>query len=232
MPVAYRSSAVRSTGATVATFRGDMPSGVASGDFLVGFVANDRGATMSAAPTGWTLATGPQKDANNDSTGWTYWKVAAAPEASNYDWILDTASLGGTIIAAYTSADITGSVHKQASSGDANTVASHIGPSVVPSVDGCMIVGFHGTDESATFTPYFDQYNQGDERVDAEVSGFVELNLVDFLQTTAGSINFTFVTADNDGHTMHIIALAPTGGAPPPAYVYVPSQRILVGVGL
>lgn len=193
---------------------GNRPSGTVQDDLLITHICiNDAAFSVSTPPSGWNVVEGPVDSLDGDCRGYVYYKVAGASEPSTYTWTMSTGSASGAIhTVRYIGVDTSAPINISDSVGTAASTVNHTSPSITPSVDGCLIVGFCHVDKSGTQTPYWTPPSGYDERYDHEGGSFVESTSADLIQNTAASVSVTFTGNDGDAGAVVIVALAPVAG--------------------
>lgn len=93
----YAANAANSGSST--TMTGNKPSGAVENDLCVAFLfAGDSAASISAAPSGWTLLETDPGGAGSDMSAWMYWKKLGAGEGASWDWTLAATSVWHTVV--------------------------------------------------------------------------------------------------------------------------------------
>lgn len=213
------------------TWTMNAPSGVASGDTLIGvFGRSNTSRVISSYPSGWSQL--EQIDETVQVARFIVaYKIAGGSEPGTYDFTWDaSAGQGLGVLLRYSGGDgATPDAASQANAADETPPT----PTVVPTVDGSMIVGVIGVDITAGSThPHFTPPSGWTERIDAnETVDYTCISVADFIQTTAASITADFGQPVGEGFasaTMAVvIAPAGGGGGSPVTQLFVTRRRII-----
>jgi hypothetical protein len=123
---------------TGTTATGNLPSGTADGDALKAIVfVQDQTFTITAVPSGWTLAQTSPESAGVDFQIYVYDKIAASEPAS-WDWTVSTTGIWRVTVVAFQGVHATLPFHVDAIEDLAATNSIAVG-AIVPTVDGCTI---------------------------------------------------------------------------------------------
>jgi hypothetical protein len=131
------------------------PPATVDGDLLIALhFADPDGSTASmTAPGGWTQSGSTQSTANGDIKIWT---KTAASEGASYTFGGDAASSNEVVILDVANVNATTPVDVAATFGAGGTSASHVAPTISPTVaDDLLISGFYGLTlgTARTYTP-------------------------------------------------------------------------------
>lgn len=214
MAVAF-DNVTNTTVASSATWTVTKPAHVDDTDLVVVVMSQDNPATVSTAPSGWTLIGSQAGGA--DGQIHVYGKIASSEPAS-WQWTFSVAKSGACSVGTYTGAhptswlDVTPGL---------NTVTSATAESasITPTGDNRMIVAVYGCDPPAagiSGTP--DTSPAATERVDfaeTAMTGYVYWQ--DYLQATAAAVSLTGTFTASDSFGIAIFAIAPDAGGAPPA---------------
>jgi hypothetical protein len=144
-------TSVGNTGSSTTTsVSATMPTGVVAGDVMVAAVTVTGGSGITfTVPSGWASL---QRQNSTTALGQElYWKQASAGEAGPYQWSWTGNQKASVVIMAYT--NVAASSPIDVSNGQANPSSPTItAPSVTPTADNEMLVGFFGELNSATIT--------------------------------------------------------------------------------
>jgi hypothetical protein len=211
--------AFRTNGAGSATFTTSAspvvttPSGVTDGDLVLIEFAGDTTFTLTT-PSGWSLLA--SVDNGTDNTTAIIYKFASGEPASwTFTNLFTSAQTGEAGVVTYSGVDTTTPINTSAS-GTTTSTNPHSAPSITPTVDNCMILGFSGCDNpssSFTATPGTSPVT-ATERFDANTganTGWVYCE--EFLQGTAAAIALQYTTLTAVTTCAISAALAPAAAA-------------------
>jgi hypothetical protein len=125
------------------------PAGTAAGQVMVAAVSLNDDATVSAAPTGWTLV---REDSVNPIRQVVYVRVIGGTEPSSYTWTLSGSRRVAGGITAYSGVDTTTPVDTSAASLNPSGT-SVAAPSITTTRDGAMVVELVAVNAEGTVTP-------------------------------------------------------------------------------
>jgi hypothetical protein len=188
------------------------PSATADGDFMVVAIVMPNTRTVSAVPSGWTVAPNlPFVSGGIATTLYVYTKVAAS-EGSSWTWTLDSATDSLAVAVAYsgvqavTPFNVSGVPFQTAAT---NTVAS---PSITPSVDGCKVVAIYAVDTSTTPYPATpDSSPAATERIEAFFSTPNQsIYVQDYDQATAAALSLDATFTASQAHIVYALAISPS----------------------
>lgn len=187
-------------------------------DLLVMFCSKENSTLeLGTLPTGWAhIASSPQEeDGIQDCASGLVWKLAGASEPSSYDFQGDGGSQYNWGIWRITGHDLATPIHKDAGSFETG-VTDPVGPEIITTIDGCMILSCIGMDASggveigipgATWT---DDGGEIPQEAPFQYSAFAHKE-----QTGAGAIKHTWLTGANDDDRSHIIVAILPGDVTP-----------------
>jgi hypothetical protein len=188
------------------------PSAVVDGDFMVVSIIMPSTRTVSAVPSGWTLAPNlPFVSGGTNTVLYVYTKVAAS-EGSSWTWTLDASTDALAVAIAYSGQNTATPLNVSGvpiTTASATTIAS---PSITPSVDGCKIVAIYGVDTSVSLFPATpDSSPAATERIEAYfATPSQNMYIQDYDQTTAAAValDATFTTAG--AQIAYALAISPS----------------------
>jgi hypothetical protein len=188
------------------------PTGVADGDVLLMFCeTNSNAITYNTPVAGWAQVGAAVT--TGDSTTALYWKLASG-EGTNWTMTSLTGSAvdGCVVVLAYIGGHQTTPINTSA---ETNTTSDTLaGPSITPTVNGCMIVQLAACDPSAggtTFTA--DASPAATKRYEVTDAGNIAFMAIqDYLQASKTAISLDMVTTVSDGYGHHQVAIAPAVG--------------------
>ncbi|MCK4447174.1 MAG: hypothetical protein KAW56_08830, partial [Candidatus Marinimicrobia bacterium] len=146
------------------------PSGVVSGDLLIGFLSSDGGGETHLPPSGWNVIYNNVSESSSKQTFSLWWRVATGTEGSSFTFQCTSSSeaLYAWVIR-ISGAHQTDPIHKKnIYSGDSlNTI--HI--AVTTEVDDCLMVWAFGADHGDVTIDGGWQYNETNITVDKSDTG-------------------------------------------------------------
>lgn len=214
MAVAYRdqSSAIGANSLDVVI---DKPAATADGDALIAwFLLSNTAQTISTVPTGWTLI---HSTDTADAHFFAYWKIAAS-EPATWTWSAAVTNQNAHGCLAFSGADGTTPINASDVTFLGTAGASVTTPSITPTVDNCMIAAVYAGDTASAGITWAS--TGGNEHSDV-YGGSAQLTGAAYDYGTQGSAAAVSETGDSTGgnakYVGAIYAIAPAGGAPPPA---------------
>lgn len=141
VPVVETTSSVEVTTASTSVTV-TKPTGTADGDYLVAFVAADRGSSgyPTAAPSGWTQIAQDASGAGSTHAACTaYAKTAGASEPADYTWTLPSAYLAVATMHRVSGVDTDAAINASATATDSNT-QNHDSASVTTDTADCLVL--------------------------------------------------------------------------------------------
>ena len=146
-----QSSTGTSAGATSITV--NRPTGLAVGDLLLAAVSIDggTGASITAAPAGWTLLGGAKVNSTTNVGQAVYWRVATATDvaASGFTWSINTAKRMSAAVMRVTGVDTANPIAASTVNQGTGTTLSASG---LTAPDQALVVGFFTSDTNTAFT--------------------------------------------------------------------------------
>lgn len=187
------------------------PADIVPGNLLICIFTGHNLFTISSTPSGWTNLI--VQDGGTDCTMLVSWKIATAGDVGTtyYTWVTSASSSGIEYMAQYSGVDTTSPINDYDSASTASGT-SHATPSIITTVNGCMIISAFCADapSSASWSGGGDN-----ERVDQQTPTlFMNLAVYDSEQATAGSVSKTGTLSLSDVGATAIVALAPSTGTP------------------
>lgn len=183
------------------------PTGLTNGDFVfVAFVTNTN--ATPTAPSGWTLMTGDWADASTDASVIVMYKWASGEGAS---WTFTNVFAANEDGIAVAGAIAGGRALNTSSFSDAlGNVTTRSGPSITPSVNGCMIVQVIGTDPASSgYAGTPDTSPLATERFDGTNAAVAYCFIQSYEQPTASAVSLDATGLTSDIYGAIAFALAP-----------------------
>lgn len=185
------------------------PASIQDGELLIMCLVTNTTTTMASSSAGWTLIL--DQAAGTDAEMGLYYKVASG-EGANWTMtnVFNSTEVGRAIVMRYSGVDTTTPIHKQAS--NTGTLTSLAGPSITPTVSGCMILQFGGTDPSTSaYAATPDTSPTGTERFDGkDANSNAYICCQQYLQTAAAAIALDYTGLTSDSYAYAQIALNPS----------------------
>jgi hypothetical protein len=188
------------------------PSATADGDFMVVAIVMPNTRTVSAVPSGWTVAPNlPLVSGSIATTLYVYTKVAAS-EASSWTWTLDSATDALAVAVAYSDVQAVTPFNVSGvpvTGAPASTIST---PSITPSVDGCKIVAIYAVDTSTSPYPATpDSSPAATERIEAFFSTPNQsIYVQDYDQTTAAAVSLDATFTTTPAQITYALAISPS----------------------
>jgi hypothetical protein len=167
------------------------PAAVVDGDFMIVTLLFPDTRSVSAVPSGWTLAPNSAvASAAIESEVATYTKTASS-EGSSWTWTLDSSTDALAVAIAYSGQHAITPLNVSLATATGTSSTSQFTPSITPSVDGCKIVAIYALDTSVTKFPATDDASpDATERIEAFFSTPSQnIYVQDYDQTTAAAIS-------------------------------------------
>jgi hypothetical protein len=188
------------------------PSAVADGDYMVVAICIPSTRSVSAVPSGWTVAPNlPFESGPTTTTLYVYTKVAAS-EGSSWTWTLDSATDALAVAIAYSGQNTATPLNVSAVPITAPTSSTITTPSITPTVDGCTIVGIYTVDTSGSVFPATpDSSPAATERIEAFfATPNQNMYVQDYNQTTAAAVTLDATFTVGPAQITYALAISPS----------------------
>ncbi len=199
------------------SWTGTKPSGTVDDDYLIAHLTLDQVDTVTSVPSGWSLLHGPITPVGNDTRLYIYTKVAAS-EGADYTWGLSASNAEGALCLMRVSGVDTGAPVdvSDAATQDNNSATSHPSATIVTTVADTLALFFCAADESgAKARPYWQAIGGMTTEYDFEGDSTVYAGAYSETIASASSVQRTATTSSSDTSALVIMALRPSGTAPP-----------------
>lgn len=186
------------------------PASIVAGNLLIAILSGHNVFTISGRPAGWNNVLIQNQAA--DQTLAIEYKIATAGDVGMTagTWTLNTASAGIEAMLQYSGTAGSATVIHQAAGTTTANGTIHATPSIVTTVNGCMIFSAFSQDVAASVS--WTQAGEN-ERFDAFDVNFFETTAgYDSVQASGGTISKTGISTASDAGLAFIVALAPAAG--------------------
>lgn len=203
--VSYQSFAsATGTGNSVSV---NKPTGTATGDLLLLSISFEKGSDVSITATGWTLVRRTDQSTNVGMA--TYFRVAAADEATSYTFTLTQGPKWSAAIARFTGVSVPASPATLQSVGNSSGTSSTsvVAPAITTTDPNAIVLAVYTNKKNSTYTAA----TGTTERFDVpNTGGLPSLMLATYPQATAASTGTKTATAtDSEVWAAQQIALYP-----------------------
>jgi hypothetical protein len=182
-----------------------VPSGTASGDFILFVCATDTGHYISNFPSGFTLT---ESNILAQAGFTAAWKISDGSEGSSIQFdFVEASEQGASILAVWRNVNATpvdaDSVSTQAITGG-DTITT---PALLPSANNCVVIGVAWSDP--TGVPDFSEVSGFPFLAESTRSGLGVIALAHRIQTTATSEGVQLISSETDTIGIYTIVIKP-----------------------
>ncbi len=197
------------------------PVGLTTGDLMVAHITFADDATITD-PTDWTEIRQDRTATNSDRSSYLGWKIADAGDvaATDFTFTSDMSATSAGAITAWTAGTFNASNPINANNGQVNA-ASNIAPTITPSVAGCAICLFvmsiNDVDVSAYAITTSNPASWA-EAYELKYTAGIDLTAAmgySIRPETTATGDGTWTSSSSENNIGQMIAIEPSGGAPP-----------------